>query len=409
MDARTDAVATDAVIIGAGMAGLAAADLLIDAGRTVQVLEARDRPGGRLLNGGTTERPIDLGATWFWPGEHRVAALLQRFGLGAFAQHLAGDALYQELSGARRLQGNPIDVTSGRFVGGAQELADRLAASLPSGTIHYRTPVSAIATDTTATTTDTTATTDEAAATTDASAATTTGATAGLDSVAAESWVTVTATHSGQTRTWTASHVIVAVPPALAAADLDFSPPLPDRVAGLLAATPVWMGAVTKVVAVYEKPFWRADGLSGSAISHLGPVREIHDMSGPDGTPAAIFGFIPGTEVGAPTVDESRVRRQLGELFGPEGAEPTELHIQDWRRERWTSPPDVERLTAYQTYGHRLFQEPVADGRLHFAATETATESPGHIEGALAAAERAVASILATPVTDLRNRKQHTP
>lgn len=365
----------DVIVIGAGIAGLAAADHLTTAGRSVRVLEARDRVGGRLLSGNNPAGPVDLGATWFWPGEHRVAAMLERFGLSAFPQHLAGDALYQETAGSQRLDGNPIDVPSGRFSGGASSLAEALADSLPEGSITFGAAVTGIS--------------------------------------AGPVEMTVAAVAGSEPMSLIARRVIVAIPPALAAADLVFTPPLPDRIAGLLAATPVWMGAVTKVVALYEQPFWRADGLSGSAISHLGPMREIHDMSGQDGSPAAIFGFVPGTGAGGPTVTEAAILHQLGQIFGPRGAEPEHLYIQDWRQERWTSPSNVEQLTAYQTYGHDLFQQPLADGRLLFATTETATESPGHIEGALAAAEQAAAAMLAStePTTgiDQQPRERQTP
>ena len=53
------------------------------------------------------------------------------------------------------------------------------------------------------------------------------------------------------------------------------------------------MGGITKVVARYADAFWRRSGLSGSAISHVGPMREVHDMSGVDGVPGALFGFVP--------------------------------------------------------------------------------------------------------------------
>ena len=372
----------DVVIIGAGTTGLAAADRLVTAGLSVRVLEARDRVGGRLLSGISSNGPVDLGATWFWPGEHRVAALVERFGIAVHPQHLAGDAMYQETSGAQRLDGNPIDVPSGRFVSGAQAVTEALADALPSGTVLLKTAASSVAVSADGVTVD----------------AVTASADVAVDPVTAK---------DSEPRSLVGRHVIVALPPALAAADLQFEPPLPDRLAGLLAATPVWMGAVTKVVAVYDQPFWRKEGLSGSAISHIGPMREIHDMSGPDGSPAAIFGFVPGTGAGAPTVTDADVRHQLGQIFGPQGADPAELHIQDWRQERWTSPPDVERMTAYQTYGHALFREPVADGRLFFASTETATESPGHIEGALAAAERAVTAILAASETSIGGHQPH--
>ncbi|MEO1058932.1 MAG: FAD-dependent oxidoreductase, partial [Actinomycetota bacterium] len=58
------------------------------------------------------------------------------------------------------------------------------------------------------------------------------------------------------------------------------------------------------------------------------------------------------------------------------------------------SPPGVEALHEYQTYGHPIWQTPTGDGRLHWTSTETSREAPGHIEGALAAAERTVLAIV---------------
>src|SRR5687767_13018591 len=129
------------VVVGAGASGLAAAAVLADAGCDVLCLEARNRPGGRLLSiradstlpdsAGTTrprstppdstgtgsthpdrtggEDALDLGATWFWDGEQRVQDLVARLGLDTFAQHTAGSAIFQDAKGTHRLQGNPID------------------------------------------------------------------------------------------------------------------------------------------------------------------------------------------------------------------------------------------------------------------------------------------------------------
>jgi monoamine oxidase len=75
-----------------------------------------------------------------------------------------------------------------------------------------------------------------------------------------------------------AEHVILAVPPALALELIDFDHTLPSDVVRLAESTPVWMGAVAKVVAHYPAAFWRQEGLAGAAFSRTGPLQEIHDM-----------------------------------------------------------------------------------------------------------------------------------
>ena len=73
----------DVVVIGAGFAGLVAARDLIEAGRNVVVLEARDRTGGRTYSSTFpgTDVVIDLGAEWFDPARHHfMAAEVARYG-----------------------------------------------------------------------------------------------------------------------------------------------------------------------------------------------------------------------------------------------------------------------------------------------------------------------------------------
>ncbi|MFJ9034129.1 FAD-dependent oxidoreductase [Streptomyces sp. NPDC102274] len=117
------------------------------------------------------------------------------------------------------------------------------------------------------------------------------------------------------------------------------------------------------------------------------PLQEIHDMSGPDGRPAALFGFAHARAV-RPGFAEA-VTAQLAQLFGPAAATPDVLHVQNWSAESWTSPSTVQRLADYSLFGHPLYQRPALDGRLHWASTETATDHAGHVEGALTAGERA--------------------
>lgn len=353
-DAVTVEVDVDAVVVGAGISGLAVAQGLLAAGRSVAVLESRDRVGGRLLSPELSDGTgrVDLGATWFWPGEERVAALVDELGIAVHRQYLDGDAVFHQPSGSQRIEGNPIDVPSFRFADGAQSLAEGLATSLPDDLIEFE---------------------------------------ARVIRVSASDVCEIQ--HTGGTLT--ARHVVLALPPALAVSQIEFAPALPDRLAGLAALTPVWMGSTVKVVAHFDHAFWRNEGLAGSAVSHIGPMRELHDMSGPDGQPAAIFGFVPNNSP-SPAPTEEAIRHQLVEMFGPAAADPIQIIIADWRSEAATSPPGVEQLQAYQAFGHDLFQRPALDGRLHWTSTETATVAPGHIEGALAAAERVVAAILSS-------------
>ena len=347
-----DNVRVDVVVIGAGIAGLAAARDLSAKGSSIAVLEARDRIGGRLLSDPIYN--LDLGATWFWPNEPRITKLVSDLEIETFPQHTSGDAMYQTPEGVERTQGNPIDVYSSRFTHGAQSLAQVVANVLPEGAIRLNEPVAQIKSS------------------------------EGEIEAITESTI------------YTAQHIVLAIPPPLAVTTIDFTPELPEQLFKLARITPVWMGAITKLVAVYSEPFWRREGLAGSAISYVGPMREVHDMSGPEGNPAALFGFAPPTKVSQPTFSKESLLEQLAALFGPKAADPKELYVCDWRHEPYTSPAGVERLDAYQAFGHSAFAEPVLEGRLHWASTETASENPGHIEGALAAADRAVRHIMET-------------
>lgn len=67
------------VVIGAGLAGLSVARALVDAGQAVVVLEARDRPGGRIHTSRLwRDLPMDLGASWIHGREGNPLEALAR-------------------------------------------------------------------------------------------------------------------------------------------------------------------------------------------------------------------------------------------------------------------------------------------------------------------------------------------
>jgi monoamine oxidase len=159
------------------------------------------------------------------------------------------------------------------------------------------------------------------------------------------------------------------------------------------------MGACIKCMAFYEEPFWRAAGLSGSAVSDPGPLSIIFDNSPPDGSPGIVVGFLEGhwaRELGRAGPEERRaaVLENLARLFGPQAAGPERYMERNWTDEEWSrgcyvgyTGPGV--LTAY---GPAL-RAPI--GPVHWAGTETATVWNGYMDGAIQSGERAALEVLA--------------
>jgi monoamine oxidase len=190
--------------------------------------------------------------------------------------------------------------------------------------------------------------------------------------------------------------VVVCAPPPLAS-KIVYTPPLPERRARLLASLP--MGAAIKLHAVYQRPFWRARGLSGQALSASGTVCLTYDNSPDDGTGRGVLtGLVVADEARrlgrlGSARQEQEILASLGRLLGPDAAAPDALVIQDWCGEKWTQgcyaahfPPGV-----WTSYGS-AFRAP--SGRIHWAGTDTSGEWTGYMEGALRSGRRAAAEML---------------
>ena len=466
----------DVAVVGAGLAGLTAARQLRRAGKTVVVLEARDRVGGRTLTRTVRGVPVDVGGQWiktkpsaYGFAQERITRLAAELGVRTFPTYFEGDNVYyrdgeatrydpalaQELppdplaltetaavivqadrmaTGASAGAGTPktgpgispeqpwsspraaeydgqtvetfkldnvqakrardlldlgvqavlaceprdvsllyflfyiasadslenlISTPAGaqesRFVGGAQQISARLARQVGRRNVILGSPVRRIFHE------------------------------------------RRRARVESDRTTVYAKRVIVAIPPALAGR-IDYRPALPALRDQFTQRVP--MGSVLKCQAVYDRPFWRAEGLTGMTLSDRGPVKLTFDNSPPGANgPGVLLGFVEGTEARRlGTLPAAERRRQvlasLARYFGSAASSPIDYVEKDWGSERWSRgcyvgymPPGV-----LLDYG-RALREP--RGRIHWAGTETATRWAGYMDGAVQSGERAAREALA--------------
>ncbi len=346
---------THTLIIGAGLSGLSLARQLDAQNHDYLLVEARDRPGGRILTETLEDGYFDMGPSWFWPGQPRIAALIQGLGLEWFEQYSSGAPIFEDEAGqVERGMGFASMQGSYRLTGGLSALTDALAARLSEKRLLLSKPIDAL----------------EKSA----------------------SGITAT-TKSGQPIR--AQEVVLALPPRVAN-QFAFSPALSKETHAAMTGISTWMAGQAKAIAIYDTPFWRTAGLSGDAMSRRGPLVEIHDASPVKGGPYALFGFIGLTPRARSDEHSLRqaLKQQLTRLFGPEAVKPKALLVKDWAFDPFTSiEEDQQPVYTHPQYGLPHAMTRLWDGRLIFAGTEVAPQFGGYLEGALEAADNALALI----------------
>jgi monoamine oxidase len=195
-------------------------------------------------------------------------------------------------------------------------------------------------------------------------------------------------------RETTARRVVLALAPPLLAS-IAFEPPLPAERQSLVRRT--WMGSYVKAAVVYERAWWRDRGLSGLAYADSGPVQMVVDDSPPGGAPGVLVGFAAGAPArDLQRLDEAQRRDTLiaaiGRAVADDAPPPAAYREVDWAGEPWSRGAPVALMgPGTLTEVGPALRRPV--GPLHWAGTDTATEWPGYIEGALQAGDRAAGEV----------------
>jgi monoamine oxidase len=449
-DARTHEA--DVIVVGAGLAGLAAARRLRARDVSVVVVEARERVGGRVLNHDIGDgKVVEVGGQWIGPTQDRLAALATELGVETFATYSNGHNLIEYGGSLRRYKGtipriNPVVLLD---VERAQRRLNHLARSVPLDA-PWETPKAAkLDGQTLATWMRRNLATKPgrmllelgveavwAAQPEDFSLLhalfyihsagslerlfDTEGGAQQDRFVGGSQLVPIRmAEQLGEERLVLGAPVrrvehsdagvtvhadgqvlhgkraIFALAPTLAAR-IAYNPPLPGYRDQLTQRMP--LGTVAKCMAIYDEPFWRAEGLSGQATSDVGPVRLTFDNSPPDGSPGVLLGFLEGRrarELGRVPEPERRtaVIDCFTRLFGPRAALPDAYVELLWAEEEWTRGCYGCHMPtgAWTNYGPAL-HPPI--GPLHWAGAEYAHVWSGYMEGAVRSGEAAAAGVV---------------
>lgn len=358
-----DMTDTQVAIIGAGLAGLNAARLLHRAGIDFMLFEARNRPGGRIFTADETGEPaedgFDLGPSWFWPGmQPPIGDLIAELGLHAFGQHSEGDVVFERMSreAPHRFPGMGQEPQSMRLAGGTATLIHALMSDLPESRLHFEARVSDLR----------------------------------MTEAGVELFVRSGDGHSEIVR---AEQVIAALPPRVLASTVRLDPAPEPQTLQRWRETPTWMAPHAKVFAIYDRPFWREAGMSGTAQSMVGPMAEIHDATTASGR-AALFGFIgigaqQRATLGRPELVAACVQ-QLARIFGPQAAHPRATLYKDWACDPLTATQEDWLSVSHPQSGDDDWVSGRWHGKLTLAGSETSPREAGYLAGAIAASQRGV-------------------
>ncbi len=444
-------VETEIAVVGAGIAGLTAASALAREGVDVVVLEARDRVGGRVWNTEIGGEANELGGQWVAPYQSAMHALLKELGIELFPSFREGEHVFIDPSGtAHRYEGHDaplgaaaegafaeaeakLDALAGELDPEApwahpdapaldaitfeawlqREVPDEVAQDLlrswlaggflakPAHTFSLLQGLWMIAGA---------GGTYELFEPDQCLAARVVGGSQLIalrmaerlgDRVRLDSPVRDIRWRDGEVEidtegeTVRARAAIVAVPPNLTEA-IRFQPALPawrQRLGQALS-----QGSINKVLAVFERPFWREEGLSGQGFAPYELVRELYDNSPPSASAGVLTTFLAGENAeraGRLSAADRRaaVLEGMAKYVGPGALDAVDFIETDWSAQEWTRGAYG---TSFGVGGLSRFGEDLRRpvGPIRWACTDIAGVGHIHMEGAVRSGELAAKACL---------------
>lgn len=444
-------ITRDVVVIGAGAAGLTAANTLRAAGLSVAVLEARDRVGGRLWTDQIDGAMFEIGGQWVSPDQDALIETVAELGLETFSRYREGDSVYIGPDGvAHRFTGEmfPVAPETERVIAEITERLDAMVAEIDpdrpwahekaaewdriswDAWLRQQTDDDeavrnlAFATGSAMLTKPThsfsllqsllmAASAGSYSHLVDADFILDKRVVGGLQQVPillAErlgedvllnepvrtlEWGEGGVTAIAETTTVRARFAIIALAPNLYSR-ISYVPALP-RLQHQMHQH-LSMGFVIKVHAVYETPFWRDKGLSGTAFSPYELSHEAYDNTNHGDTRGTLVGFVSdqtADDLFRLSAEErkKRILESLSHYYGPEAKDPIVYYESDWGSEEWTRGAYAASfdLGGLSRYGADL-RTPV--GPIHFACSDLAGAGYQHVDGAIRMGREAAAHII---------------
>jgi monoamine oxidase len=429
------------IIIGAGYAGLAAARALKEAGKNILVLEARDRPGGRIHTQALDALGtyVDLGGQWIGPGHTHMYNLCREFGIGTFTTYDAGRSTLNLDGQIKRYKGiiPPMPIWSLFNLQKGILLLNHMAGKIPLqapwqakraaewDSISVEQWMQRTMRDSKARDLFTIA--FEAIFATHPSTISLLhalfyiGSSGNIDylmnirkgaqqdrivggadgparrlaqllheqivynqPVVAVSQQGGAVTVQTAAASYTAEKLIIALPPAVAAG-IHYEQPLPAKRMQLMQTQ--FMGSVAKCYAIYPTPFWRGKGYNGLIATTEGPVSVVFDNSPADGSKGILMGFSLAEKAKAlmalPEAErKNAVLESFATAFGPEARNCLLYTDKSFSEEPFTKGcyAGMMPVGAWTTSGETL-RTPC--GLIHWAGTETSDRWNGYMEGAV--------------------------